>query len=44
MFQLSQKEWESMLSQFVMIHPVKSPKIALPINLRAIRQFYLVLF
>ncbi len=31
MFQLSQKEWESMLSQIVMTYPAKRPKTALPL-------------
>ncbi|MCK9268834.1 MAG: ORF6N domain-containing protein [Bacteroidales bacterium] len=31
MFHLSQKEWESMLSQTVMTYPVKRPKTALPL-------------
>lgn len=31
MFQLNQKEWESMLSQIVMTYPVKRPKTALPL-------------
>lgn len=30
MFQLTEKEWESMLSQIVMTYPNKRPKIALP--------------
>ena len=31
MFQLSQKEWEGMLSQIVMTYPVKRPKTAFPL-------------
>ncbi len=31
MFQLSQNEWETMLSQIVMTYPVKRPKTALPL-------------
>ena len=31
MFQLNEKEWDSMLSQFVMTYPVKRPKSALPL-------------
>lgn len=31
MFQLSQTEWESMSSQFVMTYPAKRPKTALPL-------------
>lgn len=31
MFQLTKKEWESMLSQIVMTYPVKRPKTALPL-------------
>ncbi|RLD59968.1 MAG: ORF6N domain-containing protein [Bacteroidetes bacterium] len=31
MFQLSQKEWENMLSQIVMTYPAKRPKSALPL-------------
>lgn len=31
MFQLNAKEWESMLSQFVMTYPKKRPKKALPL-------------
>ena len=31
MFQLSQNEWENMLSQVVMTYPVKRPKTALPL-------------
>lgn len=31
MFQLSKKEWESMLSQIVMTYPIKRPKTALPL-------------
>jgi len=31
MFQLSQKEWENMLSQMVMTYPAKRPKSALPL-------------
>ena len=30
MFQLTKKEWETMLSQFVMTYPEKRPKTALP--------------
>ena len=30
MFQLKQKEWETMSSQFVMTYPLKRPKTALP--------------
>lgn len=31
MFQLTQKEWETMLSQIVMTYPLKRPKTALPL-------------
>ena len=30
MFKLTQREWEYMLSQFVMTYPVKRPKTAIP--------------
>jgi hypothetical protein len=31
MFQLTQKEWETMLSQIMMTYPVKRPKTAFPL-------------
>jgi len=31
MFQLTKKEWETMLSQIVMTYPIKRPKTALPL-------------
>jgi hypothetical protein len=31
MFQLSQTEWEGMLSQIMMTYPVKRPKTAFPL-------------